>query len=384
MRELLRNSTFFAAASSHLAVDLLNSQRSILLAVLSVPLGLTNSLIGLVSTLYTLSASLSQPLFGQFADRFGPRWVVTGGVFWMAAMFGLAVTVPGYFALLFLVLAALGSAAFHPAGTMEATLLGRHHYQGRETTAASLFFLFGQGGLSLGPLVGGPILDQWGPPGLLLLLLLVVPIGANAGLQLAPAPGVRASVAGGPGIDRSLLAGISLAFILLAAFRSWAQANMVTFLPKYFSDLGFRPSFYGFVAALFMGGSAFGNVFGGWLADRYGKRAVAVGSLFLAALPLSLYPIYGATGWTYLLTPAAGAFIGASHSIVVVVAQRMMPDRVGAASGLVLGFMFASGSLGTLLSGLQADRFGISTLFFATAALALLGALMALRLRVDD
>ncbi|NIM07002.1 MAG: MFS transporter, partial [Armatimonadetes bacterium] len=178
---LIRNSVFLAAASAHMAVDLLNGQRSILLAVLSIPLGLTNSLIGLVSSLYILSASVSQPLFGEFADRFGPRWVATGGVFWMALMFSMAVTVPGYAALLFLALAALGSAAFHPAGAMEATLLGRQRSGGRETTAASLFFLFGQGGLSIGPMVGGPILERWGPTGLLLLLFFVVPVGVNAG-----------------------------------------------------------------------------------------------------------------------------------------------------------------------------------------------------------
>ncbi|NIM07001.1 MAG: MFS transporter, partial [Armatimonadetes bacterium] len=64
----------------------------------------------------------------------------------------------------------------------------------------------------------------------------------------------------------------------LAAFRSWTQANMVTFLPKYYSDLGFRPSFFGFIAALFMGGAALGNLMGGWLADRHGRRRVTVWS----------------------------------------------------------------------------------------------------------
>ncbi len=375
---LIRNSVFLAAASAHMAVDLLNGQRSILLAVLSIPLGLTNSLIGLVSSLYILSASVSQPLFGEFADRFGPRWVATGGVFWMALMFSMAVTVPGYAALLFLALAALGSAAFHPAGAMEATLLGRQRSGGRETTAASLFFLFGQGGLSIGPMVGGPILERWGPTGLLLLLFFVVPVGVNAGLQLPPRPASSQPQEGVATFDWRMLRGATMAFVLLAAFRSWTQANMVTFLPKYYSDLGFRPSFFGFIAALFMGGAALGNLMGGWLADRHGRRRVTVWSLLLAAVALALYPTFSVTAWTYLITPLAGAFIGASQAIIVVLAQRMMPNRVGAASGLVLGFTFASGSIGTLISGFQADRLGIEALFHTTAVIALVGALMAL------
>ncbi len=127
-----------------------------LLAYLSGPLGLSNTSLGLVSTIYILSAALVQPLFGHLADRVGPRWVVAGGVLWMAFFFSLAVIAPGTLALILLVTASLGSGAFHPAGTMQATLRGRSHYAGKETTATAYFFVFGQLGLFFGPMLGGP------------------------------------------------------------------------------------------------------------------------------------------------------------------------------------------------------------------------------------
>ena len=150
---ILKDRPFFAAAVAHFAVDALNSQRPLVLAVLSVPLGLSNTAIGLVSTIYTFSGSLSQPIFGWLADRIGPRWVATLGVLWMAGAFGLAVNLPGYAPLILLILASLGSGAFHPAGTMEATIRGRYHLSGRETTASSIFFFFGALGYSFGPVV---------------------------------------------------------------------------------------------------------------------------------------------------------------------------------------------------------------------------------------
>ena len=377
---LLRDRPFFAAAVAHFAVDALNSQRPLILAVLSVPLGLSNTAIGLVSTIYTFSGSLSQPIFGWLADRLGPRWVATLGVLWMAGAFGLAVNLPGYAPLILLVFASLGSGAFHPAGTMEATLRGRHHLAGRETTAASFFFFFGGIGYSFGPVIGGPILDRWGPPGLILLLLFVVPVGLNVSLRFAPPEKItKKRVEDSMPMKARGLEQL-IPFILLTAFRSWTQAALVSFMPKYYNDLGYRPSFYGVIVAMFTAGVAVGGVTGGWLADRYGKRVVVLWTLFLAVIPLALFPFFSDTDWVYIILPIAGSLTGASHSIIVVLAQRMMPGKTGTASGLVLGFTFTSGALGTLLSGYQADFAGFNVMFLTLAGFTLLAALLAVRL----
>src|SRR4030065_1775088 len=121
---LLLDTLFATIALGHLAVDVLNGQRAVLLAYLSVPLGLSNPALSLVSTIYVISGAMIQPVFGHLADRIGPRWLVAGGVLWMGFFFSLAVVTPGSLALVLLVLASLGSAAFHPAGTMQ---IGRAH-----------------------------------------------------------------------------------------------------------------------------------------------------------------------------------------------------------------------------------------------------------------
>jgi len=65
---LLRDRSFFAASLAHFFVDLVNSQYPLLLVLLSIPLGLNNAMIGLLSMIYSLSRSLSQPAFGWLAD----------------------------------------------------------------------------------------------------------------------------------------------------------------------------------------------------------------------------------------------------------------------------------------------------------------------------
>jgi FSR family fosmidomycin resistance protein-like MFS transporter len=263
---------------------------------------------------------------------------------------------------------------------MEATLRGRYHLSGRETTASSIFFFFGAVGYSFGPVIGGPILDHWGPPGLILLLLFVVPVGLNVSLRFAAKEKTAKSRFDDPISTKAPSLGQVIPFILLTAFRAWTQAALVSFIPKYYNDLGYRPSVYGVIMAMFTAGVAIGGVAGGWLADRYGKRVVALWTLFLAVIPLTLFPFFSDTDWVYVILPIAGTLTGASHSILVVLAQRMMPGKMGTASGLVLGFTFTSGALGTLVSGFQADLTGFTPMFMTLAGFTLIAAFLAFRL----
>lgn len=378
---LLFDSLFSSIALGHLMVDLLNGSRAVLLAYLSGPLGLTNANIALISTLYVGTASITQPVFGWLTDRFGPRWLAAGGLLWMMFFFMLAMFLPGKESLFFLVVASLGSAALHPAGAMQATLRGRTHYAGRETTAASFFFMFGQMGFFFGPIIAGPLLGRFGLYGLLIPAGFCLPVSLNVGWQLRntrPAQVLDKKVSS-IHIQRSVRFIITLAIV--AILQAWAQQNMMTFLPKYLKDLGQAPALYGFIAGLFMGGSALGNVFGGQLADRFGKQRVAGIMLALASIPLFLISLVGWSAWLYLLIPLAGLLTGSVHSIVVVIAQGTIKGGMALASGLILGIMFSAGAFGTLLSGPLADSRGFPLVFQLTAGLVLLASLVTLRLK---
>jgi len=378
---LLFDSLFSSIAFGHLTVDLLNSSRSVLLAYLSGPLGLTNAYIALISTLYVWTASMTQPIFGWLTDRFGPRWLAAGGLMWMFLFYVLAMILPGKSALAFLVIASLGSAALHPAGAMQATLRGRTHYAGRETTAASFFFMFGQMGFFIGPIIAGPLLGTFGAYGLLIPAGLCLPVAMNIGWQLRNTRPVQATgkKEAAIQINRSIWFIITLGTV--AILQAWAQQNMMTFLPKYLKDLGQGPALYGLIAGLFMGGSALGNVLGGQLADRFGKQRVVGIMLALASLPLFLISQIGWSPWLYLLIPLSGLLTGSVHSIVVVIAQGTIKGGMALASGLILGIMFSAGALGTLLSGPLADSSGFPLVFQLTAGLVLAASLVSLRLK---
>src|SRR5512138_3737544 len=106
---LLFDSLFSSVAFSHLMVDVFNSSRPVLLTYLE----LTETQIALISTIYIWSSALTQPFFGWLSDRIGPRWLAAGGVLWMTIFYSGAIFLPLPGGLICLIVAALGSSAFH-------------------------------------------------------------------------------------------------------------------------------------------------------------------------------------------------------------------------------------------------------------------------------
>jgi FSR family fosmidomycin resistance protein-like MFS transporter len=374
---LFLDSIFSSIALSHFMVDVFNSSRPVLLTYL----GLSEWEIALFSTIYIWASALTQPFFGWVSDRLGPRWLAAGGVLWMAVFYSAALLFPGALGLGCLIIAALGSSAFHPVGTVQATLRGRDLLKGRETTAASFFFMAGQLGHFIGPIITGFILASYKVPGLFILPVVSLPIGFALLRQLrANHPHPKQEKTAGTNRTRAGLVFI-LVLAVVAALQSWAQANMINLLPKYLKDLGQGATVYGSMAGLFMGGSAFGNVMGGFLGDRYSKRFVAASVLFCAAFPIYAISIIGWSGWLYLLIPLAGVFTGAVHSIMVVFAQRIIPGGMALASGLILGFIFSSGALGLLYTGRLAEVYGFPHVLTLTTGMVLLASPLALFLK---
>lgn len=369
-----RNRSYLTTAASHLSIDVLNNGRILLVAILAVSLGMSNAQVGLFLLLYNIGASVSQPLFGWLADRFGARWLVMGGLAWTSLFYVLASVVPEWPALFALTLASLGSGAFHPSGTKIASQTS----QTRRNQATAFFFMAGQIGLFLGPILAGALLDGYGRRGFLALPLfgLLVVIagwrwlvddvrhGGASAPQERSAPGAQQeghSRASKPSDWRRELELHRMlpALVIIALAYNTVSFSTQNFAPKLFAEWNYSASYLGWVAGLFMMGSAVGGVVGGSLADRIGGRPVIAVSMVAAVLPVYFY-IPAGDVWRFPILLLAGFFGGMPHSIVILQAQALLPDRRALASGLALGFMFLSGALGSYVVGVVADLVGLA------------------------
>jgi len=145
----------------------------------------------------------------------------------------------------------------------------------------------------------------------------------------------------------------------------------INFAPKLFTELGYSPIYVGLLSGLFMLGSAAGGVIGGTLADRWNGRIVILLAAGASIIPIYLYISAGGLG-RFVLLPLAGFFAGMPHSILVLMVQELLPGKRAMASGIALGFMFFSGSLGSLAVGLLADNLGLAYVLQLTALLPLI------------
>src|SRR5215467_3573766 len=150
--------------------------------------------VGLVTLAYTGMASVSQPLFGILADRYGTRF--TGlALAWTAVTFASAGFMPTFPALVAAAaLAGLGSGAFHPLGAL--TVRGLLPDRGANT-AMSVYVTGGTIGVAAGPLIGIALFGLFGARGTLLTLLPGTAIGAYLLLVMRRRRGRRAA-SGGP------------------------------------------------------------------------------------------------------------------------------------------------------------------------------------------
>ena len=117
---------------------------------------------------------------------------------------------------------------------------------------------------------------------------------------------------------------------------------------------------------------AVATIAGGYLADRWGRlRVVAATLLPVPPLLLAFVSLPAQGVFAIAALWAAGAFVTASFSITVVLAQELWYERRALASGVIVGFAFGVGGLFVPLVGVVADRWGLAQAFHVIAALPL-------------
>ncbi len=368
--KFLRDRLFLANSLNHLGVDIFNAQKTMILTFMVGILNIGNTEIGVYSTIMQVTAALTQPFFGWLTDRKKYYWLAPFGLLWMVGFYVVAVYLANWWTIWLMIIASLGSAMFHPVATERATTRARQLAIGGVTTASATFFLFGQMGFSIGPVVGGQLLDGFGLVGIWALALFALPVAGFSFYQNYQFRNLHSADVVGVDNGKSkksltreeiFVAGrwVIPAFGMLIFLRTMPAHIGMVFLPKLMADQGMTAGWQGFITAFFMGGAAIGGILGGMLADRFGYRNALIWTMLLAVPFVWLYPVM--TGlWLPITIFIAGAAIGASHPMLVVMAQSIFPKSMAMASGLVLGFIFASGSLGGVLGGYFADQYELA------------------------
>lgn len=375
-KEPVKYSTFGVLSFAHCLNDMYSNYLPQMLPFLVVAIALSTTRAAILISVFTISSSLIQPIFGYFLDRQGKRWLVHVGTLWMAIMLSLTGLVQSYPLLVLLAgLAGLGTAAFHPqASTMITVLSGD-----RKAVLLSTFIAFGSIGFALSPLLLVPLFETYGLqatiytvlPGIFVALLLYfyAPENKDLGGKVPTLSEVIQSLK----TARSEL----LAITSVIAIRSLAFTGLLTILPLYFQAQNLSSIASGHLVFIMLFSGAIGGIIGGFISDHYGRKPLIVSSLILTT-PLFYGFIHSKGTLSTVFLALAGATLLSSFSVTVVAAQEAIPNNKSLAAGLTMGFAGGIGGLMVIIIGRIGDLYGLSTAIYVLTMLPIVAGFMAL------
>lgn len=335
-------------------------------------LGISLTLAGLLTSVRSGIASFGQWPLGMAADRFGPRiFALLGLALTVMAMclFGIMPSYAGVAALL--ILAGLGTAAFHPAG---ASLVPPSQARGLHM---ALFSAGGTLGVALGPILVTQVVARFGFSSVPFLLIPAAFFLFLIGLSLpvsTQARSERSSFVRHPQRNKVLrLWGMGMC-------RDVVGTSVSGFLAVVWSQRGAPLTWAGLTLTIYALAGALGDILGGRLSDRYGRQEVLLGAILFAIPAMYLFLL---TDGIISLAFLALFGLASAGSVPVSVAygQELMPESRGLVSGLLMGLAWGGGSLLVTAVGAIADRIGLESALGIVGLALIPAAFLALSLR---
>ncbi len=344
---------------AHTTVDFYMTLFPPLLALFKAHFALSLVQASLLPTVVSVFGAMPQPLMGYLGDRTNRMALAALGVCVSGIFISAVCLAPSALVLaLFLFMAALGSSLFHPTGGGLVTTYVPH----RSNLAMAIFLTGGPLGMAIAPITGTQIVERYG---LGQLWILVFPSLIAAALLF------RLSRTEQPGNSAPSQSRINLAHFRTAAmrplwtlyaisvFRSLVHAVYISFLSFLGEDRGWSIATIGWILSAYLISSTLGRMAGGYIGDRVSPRKLLALSNALSPLIYIGFCSTTAPAALSLLFLAAFTFdTGATTNIVL--AQRLLPQNVSTATGMVMGFSWGTAGLLIPLVGILAETTSVA------------------------
>jgi len=348
-------------SAAHFVTDINQGSLPALLPFFKEALNLSYTMAGTVLLSANITSSIIQPAFGHLSDKRPIGWFLPLSPF--IACLGLSLTglISNYSLLLICVMVSgIGIASFHPEGFKTA-----YYFTGdKKATGMSIFAVGGNFGIAVGPILALALVTSFGLkgtssmilPGILIAIILFFNRSTfTTSVELAHREAkkeVKVPLSKNQKISFSLL-------VSIATIRAWIQFGLATYIPFYYINyLKGNPLYAGKLVSTFLLAGALGTLMGAPLADRWGHKRFLLISLILS-FPLLLLFYYSSGFMAFILLGAAGMVLISTFALTTVMGQALLPQHLGIASGMMVGFTISAGGIGVTLLGTIADTWGV-------------------------
>ncbi len=348
-------------SAAHLVTDINQGALPALLPFFKEALNLSYTMSGVIVLSSNLTSSIVQPAFGHISDRRPIGWFLPLSP--LIACLGLSIAgfVSSYSLILLCVMfTGFGVASFHPEGFKTA-----YYFTGdKKATGMSIFAVGGSLGIAVGPIVALSLVSAFGLKGIVGLILpgILVATVLLFNMSMLFTPVKSAHKEAKKEARKPLSRNQKRSFFLLlsiATVRAWAQLGLVAYIPFYYINyLKGNPIYAGKLVSTFLLAGALGTLIGAPIADRWGHKKFLMITLILSFPFFVLF--YNSSGLTALFFLGfAGMVLNSTFALSTVMAQAILPQYLGMASGMMVGFTISAGGIGVTLLGTIADAWGV-------------------------
>jgi FSR family fosmidomycin resistance protein-like MFS transporter len=240
----------------------------------------------------------------------------------------------------------MGIASFHPEGFKTA-----YYFTGdKKATGMSIFAVGGNFGIAIGPLTALTLITSFGLKGtlsyLILGILIAIILFFNMPMLTTPVEFAHREAKKESKTPLSKDQKISFSLlVIIATIRGWVQFGMATYIPFYYINyLKGNPLYAGKLVSTFLLSGVLGTVLGAPLADRWGHKKVLLISSILS-FPFLLLFYYSSGLMTFIFLGIAGLVLLSTFALTTVMGQILLPQHLGMASGLMVGFTISAGGI---------------------------------------
>ena len=364
----MMNKSFWAVISlaiGHLVTDMQAGALPIVLPHLKELFSLSYAQMATIVLTQNITSSVIQPVFGYITDKRSLPALLP----YCAALAGAGFAAVGWvssYALLLLTVIVIGvsSASYHPQASKTVNFLSDENSKAQNM---GLFSLGGNAGMAAGSMMMTFLIGMSGGlhntmyfvlPGILVFCFMMHYMPEYKRVNLEHSLKRAAAKAKG---NAEKLSYFGLVMVLFFIFmRSTIHTGISTYLPLFFMKFrDVEPVFASLLVTVFLLGGVAGTYIGAVLSDKLGARAIIIGSMVLSIPPIWVLDKVSTEFTIVTAVALAGFFIIGSNATTIVLAQTMLPNNVGMAAGLTIGFSVGLGGLGVTILGVMADNYGL-------------------------
>ena len=359
---------------AHMACDIYTGFVNPVMPFIAAKLGFSMAVATVILSISQICSNMFQPLFGFVADNILKRFFIFWGLILVSTFIPLAPSAPCIPALVVCtVLGSLGSSFFHPQ-----SMGFVNKFSGNNAHICSnnmgLFISLGTLGFAFGPLIAAVIIQNLGLGVISWTSILGLTLAALMFLFIPKLSLIEKKPEHKEFIKsfKEILSSRQMDFLILIAMMKSLIANSCgILLPFLWKNMGHSPLYIGSALFLFIFAGAIGSFLSPKLEQITSSKFVIYISMW-ATLPMMVvfaltykaHPvlsmiIFGITGFTSML----------AQPVVMVWAQRTMPEYRSVVAGFINGFCWGLVAICMSFMGAVAQKFGIMTVLVSLSIL---------------